>query len=77
VTNQGNNAVVKDAFKNNPSPGLFTLDETLYANLGEPPSPLTSLGEPLSLPIKSLNTSATTPHYIIIPVKEVKLKKKK
>jgi hypothetical protein len=67
VTNQGNNTVVKDAFKNNPPPSLPTLDETPCADLWEPPL----------LPIKSLNTSATMLHYIIVPVEEVEPKKKK
>jgi hypothetical protein len=62
-----NDAVVKDTFINDPPPSLSTLDKTLYVNLEEPPL----------LSTKSLNTLAMTPHYIIVPVKEVELKKKK
>ena len=97
MTGQGDNAIVVDASKNNPPPGLPTPDKTLKPNLGEPsllhadlgkppslpiylretPPPLTGLGEPPSLPIKFLNTLAKKkPHYVMVPVKVTKLKKK-
>ena len=66
ATNQSDDAGVKDAFKNNPLAGLPTPDETPRAGLGEPPS----------LPTKSLNTSATKPHYVMVPVEEAEPKKK-
>ena len=49
----------------------------LPTDIGESLSPPTDLGESLSPPAESLDTSIKKkPHYIIVPAKEAKPKKK-
>ena len=76
-----------ESFKDNLALGLLTPDKTpepnygaplsLPTDIGESPSPPTDLGESPLPPAKSLNTLVKKkPHYITVPAKEAKLKKK-